>query len=96
MNKIKVKFKFLPRVSDKPSFTFADICAGVGGMRLAFEHLGGRCVFSSELDSFCQQTYFANFGDVPEGDITKIPIKKIPNHDIMLAGFPCQPFSNNQ
>jgi len=93
MNRTSIKFKFIPRVSYKPSFTFSDICAGIGGMRLAFENLGGECVFSSEWNKYCQQTYFENFGDMPKGDITKIPIKDIPKHDILLAGFPCQPFS---
>jgi len=93
MNNADVRFKFLPRVTADYNFTFADICAGIGGMRLAFENLDGKCVFSSEWDKFCQQTYCKNFGEIPSGDITKIPIKKIPRHDIMLAGFPCQPFS---
>ena len=79
----------------KTKFTFSDICAGIGGMRLAFENLGGECVFSSEWDKFCQETYRENFGETPQGDITKIPIKDIPKHDILLAGFPCQPFSKS-
>ena len=74
-------------------FTFIDICAGIGGMRLAFNNLGGKCVFSSEIDKFCRETYSQNFDDVPAGDITKIPISMIPKHDVLLAGFPCQPFS---
>lgn len=90
----QVKFNFSPK-SSKIKFTFSDICAGIGGMRLAFENLGGKCVFSSEWDKFCQKTYFENFGDTPQGDITKIPIKDIPKHDILLAGFPCQPFSKS-
>jgi len=77
-----------------PKFTFIDLFAGIGGMRQAFESRGGRCVFSSEWDKFAQQTYEANFGDKPNGDITKIPSKDIPRHDILLAGFPCQPFSH--
>lgn len=93
MNRASIKFKFTPQKCVKPSFTFSDICAGIGGMRLAFENLGGKCAFSSEWDKYCQKTYYENFGDMPKGDITKIPIKKIPKHDIMLAGFPCQPFS---
>lgn len=72
---------------------FVDICCGIGGMRIAFEQLGLSCVFSSEIDKYCIQTYYENFKDTPLGDITKIPIAKIPEHDIMLAGFPCQSFS---
>lgn len=73
---------------------FIDLFAGIGGMRLAFEGNDAVCVFSSEWDKFCKQTYYANFGEVPEGDITQIDEKSIPDHDILLAGFPCQPFSN--
>lgn len=79
--------------SETDKFTFIDLFAGIGGMRLAFEAVGGKCVFSSEWDKYAQKTYFSNFGDLPEGDITKIPSEKIPDHDILLAGFPCQPFS---
>ena len=74
-------------------FRFIDLFAGIGGMRIAFEKSGGRCVFSSEWNKFSQQTYEANFGDVPDGDITKIKAKDIPNHDILVGGFPCQPVS---
>lgn len=74
-------------------FDFIDLFAGIGGMRIAFERAGGRCVFSSEWDKNCQKTYFCNFGEIPYGDITKINAKDIPNHDILVAGFPCQPFS---
>jgi len=75
------------------NFTFIDLFAGIGGIRIPFEELGGKCIFSSEMDKFAQQTYEANFGEKPYGDITKIPLKEIPEHDILLAGFPCQPFS---
>ena len=75
-------------------FTFIDLFAGIGGMRLAFEARGGKCVFSSEWDKFAQQTYEANFGDKPHGDITQIPSSVIPRHDVLIAGFPCQPFSH--
>lgn len=74
-------------------FTFIDLFAGIGGMRIAFEENGGRCVYSNEWDKYCQQTYFANFGEQPEGDITKVDAESIPDHDILVAGFPCQPFS---
>jgi len=77
----------------KESFTFIDLFAGIGGTRIAFEKSGGKCVFSSEWNKFSQQTYEANFGDVPDGDITEIKAKDIPNHDILVGGFPCQPFS---
>lgn len=72
---------------------FVDLFAGIGGMRIAFEKAGGQCVFSSEWDKFCQVTYEANFGEQPDGDIRTIPAYSIPDHDILLAGFPCQPFS---
>ncbi len=74
-------------------FRFIDLFAGIGGMRLAFEKAGGRCVYSSEWNKYSQQTYFANFGDQPDGDITKVKASDIPDHDILVAGFPCQPFS---
>ena len=76
-----------------PSFSFIDLFAGIGGMRIPFEELGGRCVFSSEWDEHAQRTYVHNFGEMPAGDITKINEADIPDHDILLAGFPCQPFS---
>ena len=77
----------------KKEFTFIDLFAGIGGMRIAFDKAGGRCVFSSEWNKFSQQTYETNFGDIPDGDITEIKAKDIPNHDILVGGFPCQPFS---
>jgi len=73
--------------------TFIDLFAGIGGTRLGFELAGGECVFSSEWDSNAQKTYNANFGETPAGDITKITSEQIPDHDILVAGFPCQPFS---
>ncbi len=73
--------------------TFIDLFAGLGGFRLALESLGAKCVYSSEWDIPAQEVYYDNFGDVPEGDITKIDEKTIPNHDILCAGFPCQAFS---
>jgi len=74
-------------------FKFVDLFAGIGGMRLAFEGNGCECVFSSEWDKYCQKTYFENFGETPLGDITKINPADVPDHDILAAGFPCQPFS---
>jgi DNA (cytosine-5)-methyltransferase 1 len=75
------------------SFKFIDLFAGIGGIRLGFESVGGYCVFSSEWDVDACKTYYANFGEYPAGDITKIKSKDIPDFDILLAGFPCQPFS---
>ena len=75
------------------SFTFIDLFAGIGGMRIAFDHAGGHCVYSSEWNKYSQQTYLANFGEQPEGDITQVDANSIPDHDILVAGFPCQPFS---
>ena len=81
------------RVAFKDNWTFIDLFAGIGGMRIPFEALGGACVFSSEWDKSAQQTYYHNFDDQPAGDITKIDAAEIPDHDVLLAGFPCQPFS---
>lgn len=75
------------------TFTFIDLFAGIGGMRLAFESAGGSCIFSSEWDRAAQITYAANFGETPHGDITEIKASVIPDFDALLAGFPCQPFS---
>ena len=74
-------------------FTFVDLFAGIGGMRIPFQELGGRCLFSSEWNKFSQKTYCENFGEIPAGDIRSVVATSIPNHDILLAGFPCQPFS---
>ena len=74
-------------------FTFIDLFAGIGGLRIPFANFGGKCVFSSEWDEPAQQTYLANFGEMPAGDIRTIDARDIPDHDILLAGFPCQPFS---
>ncbi|MEB0899217.1 MULTISPECIES: DNA (cytosine-5-)-methyltransferase [Citrobacter] len=74
-------------------FTFIDLFAGIGGIRLPYQRLGGQCVFSSEWDKFSQKTYLTNFGEMPHGDITKIKATDIPDHDILLGGFPCQAFS---
>jgi len=74
-------------------FQFIDLFAGIGGIRLGFEAVGGECLFSSEWDTLAQDTYQANFSERPAGDITTINAEYIPDHDILLAGFPCQPFS---
>ena len=75
------------------TFTFIDLFAGIGGMRIAFTNVGGKCVYSSEWNKYSQKTYFANFGEQPDGDITQVNANDIPDHDILVAGFPCQPFS---
>ncbi len=76
-------------------FTFIDLFAGIGGIRRAFEQIGGQCVYTSEWDSYAQKTYAANFprSHRIDGDITLVPEGDIPDHDVLLAGFPCQPFS---
>lgn len=78
---------------ENPKFTFIDLFAGIGGIRIPFDEIGYQCVFSSEWDAKACKTYFANFGTLPFGDITKIPAEHIPHHDVLLAGFPCQAFS---
>ena len=92
---VQYKFEFLHSEPEKPdsAFTFIDLFAGIGGMRIAFENAGGKCLFTSEWDKYCQKTYEANFGVIPYGDITKIKEDDIPDHDVLVAGFPCQPFS---
>jgi DNA (cytosine-5)-methyltransferase 1 len=74
-------------------FSFVDLFAGIGGLRLALERVGGNCRFSCEWDRYCQRTYKAWFGETPAGDIRKINTADIPDHDLLAAGFPCQPFS---
>lgn len=87
-----------PEAAEKPeaAFSFIDLFAGIGGLRKGFETIGGECIFTSEWDKYSQQTYRANFPDDQHpiaGDITKIDAKDVPAHDVLLAGFPCQPFS---
>ena len=77
----------------KYKFTYIDLFAGIGGIRIPFQELGGKCVFTSEWDQFAQKTYKMNFGGKIAGDITLLDEKKIPDFDILLGGFPCQPFS---
>lgn len=76
------------------TYKFIDLFAGIGGTRLAFEKAGMKCVFSSEIDKFARETYKTNFFEEPFGDITKIQIQKIPKHNVLVAGFPCQSFSH--
>jgi DNA (cytosine-5)-methyltransferase 1 len=78
---------------DSADFSFIDLFAGIGGIRYPFQKQGGHCVFTSEWDRFSKKTYAANFGEVPHGDITKTAASDIPEHDLLLAGFPCQAFS---
>ncbi|MCR4561570.1 MAG: DNA cytosine methyltransferase [Bacteroidales bacterium] len=81
-----------PPVSN-PDFTFIDLFAGIGGFRIPLQAEGGKCIFSSEFNPNAQNVYNTNYGDFPFGDITKIPVDLIPKHDVLCAGFPCQPFS---
>ena len=92
-----------PSVTDKPrlkkttppagKLRFIDLFCGIGGFRIAFERAGAQCVFSSDWDKFSRQTYAANFGETPHGDINAVPVADIPPFDILCGGFPCQPFS---
>ena len=75
------------------NFKFIDLFAGVGGLRLPFEELGGECVLSSEIDKYAQKTYQAYFNHEPKGDICELKLSEIPNFDLLVGGFPCQPFS---
>lgn len=79
--------------ASESDFTFIDLFAGIGGIRLPFQQQGGHCVFSSEWDKFSQKTYLSNYGEMPHGDITRINASDIPDHDVLLGGFPCQAFS---
>ena len=92
IRQLLIKAKEEP-VCSKEGYAFIDLFAGIGGMRLAYESAGGHCVYSNEWNKYSQQTYYANFGVQPDGDITKVDAASIPDHDILVAGFPCQPFS---
>lgn len=101
--KIKIDYSDIPfPPPEKPRFTFIDLFAGIGGFRIALQRLGGKCVFSSEWDRYSKETYLANFGEIPFGNIRRFTDQSvsdseidrlIPDHDILAAGFPCQPFS---
>jgi DNA (cytosine-5)-methyltransferase 1 len=78
---------------EKYDFTFIDLFAGIGGFRIPLQELNGKCVFSSEFNYHAQRAYELNFGEVPFGDITKMDVNIVPTHDVLCAGFPCQPFS---
>lgn len=90
---LQLKDKRVPAMNENHKFKFIDLFAGIGGMRTAFEKAGGKCVFTSEWDKYPAKIYEDNFGEKPAGDITKIDANDIPAHDILVAGFPCQPFS---
>lgn len=90
--KVISEFKLQPCKLGK--FRFIDLFAGIGGMRQGFESAGGVCVFSSEFEKNAQSTYEENYREMPFGDITEISEKDIPDHDVLIAGFPCQPFSH--
>lgn len=94
LEKFPDEFPFKKKFENKENdFKFIDLFAGIGGIRLPFQKNGGECVFSSEWNKHAKKTYFANYGDYPFGDITKINSEDIPDHDILLGGFPCQAFS---
>lgn len=100
VNESAIQLDFFKDILDVPfpapqesDIKFIDLFAGIGGIRIPFDELNCKCVFSSEWDAKACQTYFANFGVMPSGDITKIAAEEIPQHDILLAGFPCQAFS---
>jgi DNA (cytosine-5)-methyltransferase 1 len=90
---IRTKAPFKYDDSTPSEFKFIDLFAGIGGIRQPFQELGGECVLTSEWDKFAQKTYAANYGEVPNGDIMDIESKDVPDHDVLLAGFPCQSFS---
>jgi DNA (cytosine-5)-methyltransferase 1 len=82
--------------NNKETFTYVELFAGMGGFRVALDRMGGRCVFASETDPFCRRMYSRNFGgDRPAGDITRISADQVPSHDLLVGGFPCQPFSSS-
>lgn len=92
IRQLLIKAKEEP-LTKSEGYRFIDLFAGIGGMRIAYERAGAHCVYSNEWNKYSQQTYYANFGVQPDGDITKVDAESIPDHDILVAGFPCQPFS---
>lgn len=95
MHALQQLLPFQLHIAEGAAFDFVDLFAGIGGIRLAFEEIGGRCTFTSEWDSYARKTYATNFppGHAINGDITEIDASEIPTHELLLAGFPCQPFS---
>lgn len=90
---LKPQAPFAQEGKSKYLFEYIDLFAGIGGMHLAFSEAGGCCVYASEWNKYCQIQYRQNFGVIPDGDITQVDAKDIPDHDVLVAGFPCQPFS---
>lgn len=88
-----IEGNYIEKNINNSNFKFIDLFAGIGGIRIPFDEIGGTCVFSSEIDKFARLTYQSYFGHLPNGDIEKIPPCDIPSFDLLLAGFPCQPFS---
>ena len=95
VKKEKHSIKCASIANKKPvvDFSFVDLFAGIGGFHSAAKSLGGKCLFASEIDSEAKRAYSANYGILPQGDITQIKASEIPDHDMLFAGFPCQPFS---
>ena len=95
VNSMPLNEKILANTSsqNETKLRFIDLFCGIGGFRIAFERAGGECVFSCDWDKYSRVTYEANFNEIPHGDIYKVGIGDIPQHDILCAGFPCQPFS---
>ena len=92
-NTKKIFTEFKENTCANKTLRFIDLFSGIGGLHIAYASAGARCVYSNEWNKYCQQTYYANFGILPDDDITKVVAKDIPDHDILVAGFPCQPFS---
>ena len=93
MKKSNDKLQKIKLMNLDKTIKFIDLFCGVGGIRLGMEKQGFECVFSCDINPECQRTYFENFGEMPKGDIKLIDEKTIPKHDILCAGFPCQPYA---